>query len=212
MNIARFTFSLALLASVVTTAVAHKPGCSHDCKHESLHPTKTTKKSTSCHIEEETDKTKKIEIAESTIEIAQTIAEPVTVTTVSTPVEIAAMTAVTPADETAPVIEVAQAPEIVQVAAVQVNEEAPKAVEIKEETITVASTDKAAQPLTEEEKEKRRQFGDLRPEDLQALVDADDLTLSSVDEAQPEAEVKTAAAPAPQEAQEDINNLTQVMI
>jgi len=215
MNIARFTLSLALLASVVTPAVAHKDGCSHDCKHESLHPTKTTKKSTSSHIEEETDKTKKVEIAESKIEVAQTIAEPVTVTTVSTPVEATFTTAVIPA-ETATTIEVVKAPEIVQVAAVEeVKEEAPKAVEIKEETIKVASTDKAAQNLSEEEKEKRRQFGDLRPEDLQALIDADDLTLSSVDDTgNLEADVKTAAAPAPeaQEAQDDINNLTQVMI
>jgi hypothetical protein len=209
MNIARFTFSLALLSSVVTPVLAHKDGCSHSCKHESLHPTKATTKSTSSHIEEETDKTKKIEIAEPAIEVAQTIAQPVTVTTVSTPVQ----ATVTPA-ETAPTIEVAKAaPEILQVAALEI-EEAITISEVKEEII-------ATKELTKEEKKERRLLlADATQEDLQALEDIaalleeEELSLSLANEVTPEAEVKTAAAPAPEaeEAQDNINNLTQVMI
>lgn len=239
MNIARFTFSLALLSSVVTPIVAHKDGCSHDCKHESLHPTKTTKKSTSSHTEEETNKTKKadvartIEIAESTIvdaPVAQKLAEPVTVTTVSAPVQVVAPVAVTPV-EAAPAVETVKAPEIVQVAVADANNEAPNALEItvestKEETITVAAaTEEKHETATsnlsaQEAKERRLLLADATPEDLAAiddiaaLLEEEELTLSSAHDAQPVAEIKTAAAPAPeaQDAQEDINNLTQVMI
>lgn len=240
MNIARFTFSLALLGSIVTPAVAHKKGCSHDCKHESLHPTNTPKKSTSSHVEQEATTTKKVELAESKIDVAQTFAEPVTVTTVSAPVDVIAKAPITPAQpaptiEAAPTPEVviAQAPEVV-VAAVEIKEEAPQAIEIKEETIELheeviktASTentlDEATQHLTPQEKKERRLLlADVRPEDLEAiddiasLLEEDELTLS-MNDTQANADLKTAAILPAQEtetkdAQQEINNLTQVMI
>lgn len=228
MNIARFTFSLALLSSAVAPALAHKDGCSHGCKHESLHP---TKKSTSSHSEKEADKTdnvevaKNIEIAEPTI--AAKLAEPVTVTTVSESTHVIAPATITPAEE-APAVQVAKAAEIENeaisetevVTLTEMQENVEEVVlaqvsEITEATITIASADTPSQNLSEEEKEKRRKFADLRPEDINAtieeiakLLEDEELILSSIDDAVLQTDVQTAAAPAP----EDINNLTQVMI
>ena len=219
MNITRFTLSLALLGSIVTPAVAHKDGCSHDCKHESLHPTKTTKKSTT-HSEEESV-TKKVEIAETkTVEIAQIIAEPVTNTTVSTPVEVAVTTPVAPS-ETATSTEVADA-----TLAITVQEEVIKAADVKEQAPKIAATEdkikQATKDLTKEEtQELRLQLADLTSEeleaieDIKALLEEDDLSLSLGDTQ--EADIKTAAATPDEdtqspEAQENMNNLTQVMI
>lgn len=220
MNITRFTLSLALLGSMVTPAVAHKDGCSHDCKHESLHPTKTTKKSTT-HSEEESV-TKKVEIAETkSVEVAQIIAEPVTNTTVSTPVEVAVTTAVAPS-EIAPALEIVDA-----TLAVTVQEEVITiATDVKEEAQKIATAEDkikhATKDLTKEEtQELRLQLADLTPEeleaieDIKALLEEDDLSLSLSDAL--EADIKTAAATPKEdaqspEAQENMNNLTQVMI
>lgn len=233
MNIARFTFSLALLGSLAVTAVAHKKGCSHDCKHESLHPTKNQKKSTSSHVEHEADKTKKIEIAESNIlaepklvlmeEVVQTIAEPVTVTTVSTQV-VTASAAVTPV-ENEPTLQIANAPAINEEAAstaeakaVQTHEDAPKSVVATVED----KIEEATKDLNIEDKKAVRQLladattQDLTDiEDIAALLEQDELSLSFADTASA-VEIKTAAAPAQEadakETQQEINNLTQVMI
>ena len=220
--------------------MAQKPDCSHKCKHESLHPKKTSKKSTS-HTEEESDTTKKVKNTEpalvaehsaSEVKIVvaqevQLIEAPVTVTTAPTPVEAPATETVTPAVTT---IEIAQVPAIKEEVATDIE---PKVIEIQKESTTVVAEntlEQVTQQLTQEEtKELRLQLADATSDDLINIQDIEDikafleeveLSVSQEDFVVSETDVKTAAITPAQEAastksedaQEDMNNLTQVMI
>jgi len=210
MNITRFTFSLALLSSVASLAIAHKPSCSSDCKHDSLRPTKSAKKSTS------QEEIKNVEITDIKKEASEPIAEPVTNTAVTpAPVELVA-TNVVPV-ETTVTLEITETAPVAASKEV-VSHDAPKA-----EALVTDDAEKAS--ITLEEKIKTLPKEDARELRVR-LADATEQDMSAADlerlitELQAEndaesakVETKTAAAQKEESApKEDMNNLTQVMI